>query len=94
MVPCDHCGGTGKVLLSAVLFRVVEAVTAGHRTAKEVSDHLSGTETVGKTAINNRLEELREYGLLTRKKVGRFYVYDVVKGEEKTSAFHGREPME
>ena len=82
MVPCDHCGGTGKVLLSAVLFRVLESVTAGHRTAKEVSAHLSGTETVGKTAINNRLEELREYGLLTRKKVGRFYVYDVATEEK------------
>ena len=79
-IPCSCCDGTGQVGLPAILLRVLELVQEGHRSARDIYTVLKeeGVD-VKQTAINNRLEYLRQLGFLTRQKVGRFNVYALVE---------------
>ena len=83
LVKCGHCDGTGEVPMPLALLRVLEAVREGNTTANKVYQHLQGGEDVKQTAINNRLEYLRQMGFLSMQRQGRFNVYAVVeqKGE-------------
>lgn len=66
-IQCSCCAGAGTVKLPQPLYRVIVAVREGHQTASEIYEAL-GESTVKVTSINNRLEDLRAMGFLTRKK--------------------------
>jgi hypothetical protein len=87
-VACSTCGGTGKVKLSLVLWRVLTMVQDGQDTATLIYAALEGESDVKKCAINNRLEELRAFGLLGRTMRGRQWVYHRTepKTEQSTDA--------
>jgi hypothetical protein len=74
-VPCPTCGGTGKVKLTPRLLRVLTLVEEGHDTAAKVYAALDGEDDVQKTAINYRLEELWQYGLLGRTMRSHRWIY-------------------
>lgn len=74
LVECHHCKGCGKLPLSVDMLLTLDAVkfltpaTAGEvATAVLWSGHVS--------AINNRLEDLRRSGLLSRQRDGRRWMY-------------------
>lgn len=57
-----------------VLQEVLKAVKEGFRTASDIWEHRP--MECDKTAINNRLERLRRYGYLSRKRgPGRAFIY-------------------
>lgn len=75
-VTCTKCNGTGKRRLSKHLMEAFHVVSyKGEATAADV--HAALDETVILTAINNRLEDLRELGMLTVKKRGKQNLYSV-----------------
>ncbi|HNB46706.1 MAG TPA: hypothetical protein PLL72_21180 [Burkholderiaceae bacterium] len=75
---CRSCGGSGKELLPRVLIDVLSLWDlAGTWTASEAAAVLDSNAT----AINNRLEALRELGFLDRKRVGRRWSYWLVRSE-------------
>lgn len=82
-VDCWCCAGEGKVFLTVVLFRVYEAVIAGNDTASKIHEALAGQDGAKQHAINNRLVELVEMGVLAKEKVGRQWVYRRAEGEEE-----------
>lgn len=71
-VACQKCNGTGQIAMSDELLATLQAV-----------DRRSSVEDVIKTigwkhhptAINNRLEFLREAGFVTRAREGRQWIY-------------------
>lgn len=70
-VPCSACGGAGHVPLVPSLSEAFAALADGPRTATELARALSTSPT----AMINRLEELRAFGLVTRERVARGYRY-------------------
>ena len=79
-IPCICCNGTGEVNLPGILLRVLELVQEGQQTAKDIYAVLKeeGAD-LKQTAINNRLEDLRQMGFLSMRRQGRFNVYAVVE---------------
>jgi len=79
-VKCNKCNGTGKHPLSDEIFSVLMALIRAGRTGFVTAVDLS--KTIGKnvhvTAMNNRLEYLREIGLVSRTRVGRVWHYRIV----------------
>ena len=71
-VVCKKCDGTGTLELSAELYGTFKAVGSGV-TVSEVIKRLGWSGNP--TAINNRLEDLRGFGLLTRTRIGRQWRY-------------------
>jgi DNA-binding transcriptional ArsR family regulator len=76
-VSCYRCKGTGSVPMPAHLFAVLLEVRAAGRgiTASEVAKQLYTLTGLGKTAFNNRLEDLRALGLVNRYRDGKTWVY-------------------
>lgn len=79
---CAACQGSGKVVLSAPLFSALTFVRrVGRITPAELHRRLRPTE-VNPTAMNARLEALRELGLVDRERVdGRSWAYFAREGE-------------
>ena len=75
MVECHHCKGTGKLPLSEELSEVFEHVRYFKTsTAQDLANALAWNGSV--TAMNNRLEDLMNLGLLKRFKDGRRWRYE------------------
>ncbi len=73
-VTCSKCKGTGKRRLSRHLMETLNHVSiVGEATAEDIAARLP--DDIGTTAVNNRLEDLREMGLLKRRRDKRFWVY-------------------
>lgn len=78
IVPCNKCQGTGRHALSDCLWETLQAVRrAKFATAIDLLRAMKWQGAV--TALNNRLEDLRELGLLKRERRGKFYFYSPSK---------------
>jgi len=76
IIECHRCHGKGQVEMSDELFETLKAV------GKEstVDNVLTKLKWRGHpTAINNRLEELRALGFLSRVRIGRQWQYSTAK---------------
>lgn len=73
---CSHCHGSGKVPLPSKFLRTL-GVIEGEMSPREVFEILMKIEQdeVGITAINNRLNDLFDLGLLTRRKVKKQWLF-------------------
>lgn len=82
---CPQCDGSGMVRLSELLMDTLYVVRQRPGCdAKEVKLCLDTTNDFHVTAFNNRLETLKELGLLTRKKCGKAWKYwPVTKAKKK-----------
>lgn len=76
-VVCAKCKGTGRTKLSNELLAVLTLVRKHHGgiTARLVCTELDPKGSFNVTAFNNRLEDLRAFGLVTRTKRSREWVY-------------------
>jgi hypothetical protein len=71
---CTRCNGTGKTPLSDEMLAVYQAFT--HTNELNAEQIVGGIGWKGHpTAINNRLEHLREIGLLERRKSSKTWFY-------------------
>jgi len=75
-VKCPECGGCGTVEMPGIYLEVLEVLGGGESGAVEIAGILG--EGVGATAINNRLEKLRGWGLVRRRRDGRSWRYGLV----------------
>lgn len=75
-VPCWHCNGSGRVLLSDELLETLEALKT-RKTASARDLFLTLKLNCHPTAMNNRLEDLRGLGFLTRKRDGKRWLYRI-----------------
>ena len=74
LVTCHHCKGAGKLPLSDDMLLTLDAVK--YLQEADVIEVKTAVLWEGHTtAINNRLEDLRKLGLLTRKRDGRRWLY-------------------
>lgn len=79
-ITCSKCKGSGKVRLSGVLLKTLEAVKKNPRKSPlELWEIMGCSDEVVLTAINGRLSKLLNLGLITHTKSGRFYRYSAVK---------------
>ncbi len=74
MVRCEGCRGKGKIPMPDWAY---EALCLVRRHGETTAAGLVGVtvDTVGGTALNNRLEWLRARGFLVRRKVGKQWLY-------------------
>jgi len=86
-IPCRVCGGSGKIHLSAGMYRVYQLVQQGFDTADAVYNQLDKADDIGKKAVSMRLKILWEDGVLTRNetKRGRQWAYGVAEQREEES---------
>lgn len=81
LVTCTTCKGTGQMLLTGRMADMLELFKRGRKmTAREIQAETS--DGVHTTAINNRLERLRSFGLLDREKQGRALRYFLAKASK------------
>lgn len=73
IIQCRKCHGTGKVALPLALLETLRAVPRDGITSYELN--ISHFPALTPNAQNNRLEELRELGFVTRIREGRFWRY-------------------
>ncbi len=73
LVKCHACGGIGEVPLKPELLETLMALPRAGMHAAEVASFLRSEST--KNAMNNRLEDLRSLGLVTRSRRGKFWIY-------------------
>lgn len=79
MVECECCCGSGKAPLSETLWSTLRVVVGlGKATAAQIAG--LSPDRVAHTAMNNRLEHLRDLGLVERQKSGREWLYYSVPG--------------
>lgn len=89
LIECPKCHGEhgGKVLLGDELFQTLEAIKdLEEATPADVTARLALPE--GNTAVNNRLEDLRNLGLVDRKKDPsnlRAFVYFLKRGNGRAA---------
>lgn len=76
-IPCDKCSGAGQVDLSDQLQETLDAVARGIKTAPEIHAVVKGNDSFGITAVNHRLDQLINLGLVTRKRHGKAFLYEV-----------------
>lgn len=79
-IQCPRCKGDGHVELDGELlitFNLVKKLLDA--TALKVHGVVSKNNRVGVSAINNRLEDLRTLGLVSRRRNGRQWIYTAVK---------------
>lgn len=75
LVVCHHCQGRGKIPMSEELWEALHHVRHfKSATAQDVANALAWNGHV--TAMNNRLEDLMNLGLLKRRKDGRQWRYE------------------
>lgn len=73
VMPCPTCQTEGYIALSDGLeFTLNEVVSTPWVSASELLDRHTG---ISVTAINNRLEHLRELGFLIRQRRGKSWIY-------------------
>lgn len=77
-MPCGRCLGLGKVPIPDGLIDALTELRGGPRTVADVWARIS--PTTARTAVNNRLEDLRRLGLVTRRRVGKVWVYRIAEG--------------
>jgi len=83
LVKCKHCAGSGHVPLQRLrpeLVRTLEVLREhGPQSAKSLfASGLVGDYTSA-TAINNQLEALRQFGLVTRERRGIRFFYSAIE---------------
>lgn len=69
-IPCRHCEGSGKETLPEPLRQTLMKLGKKRATSEDLRE-----EGVTREAINNRLEQLRELGFVSREREGRFFLY-------------------
>ena len=74
---CPTCGGRGTTKLEGTLLKTFLEVRRFHSLSAVELHSLPTSEHVSITAINNRLEDLRQLGLLDRIRNGRRWVYSI-----------------
>lgn len=75
-IKCPHCSGKGKMELDNILYGTLLALQAAKAASASKLLEIEFPEaTINATAFNKRLERLRALKLVTRKKVGRIYIY-------------------
>lgn len=82
IIACSKCNGTGKIELPAPLLEVLTVMNDEPRKmwlVSEIHKLAPNYTSFGVTAINNRLEALRELGLVTREKFGKQWRYFIPK---------------
>lgn len=82
-ITCDHCRGKGQIPLHESLAATLKFVRNGRRTAEQIHAASGEAGFIAVTAINNRLERLRSYGLVTRHREGKYFHYAATKIERK-----------
>lgn len=75
-IACQKCEGTGQVAMSDELLATLQAV-GRHSSVEDVIKKVGWKHHP--TAINNRLEFLRDAGFVTRTREGRAWIYSKVK---------------
>lgn len=76
-VKCKRCGGSGREPVPLALSEILRELRVTHgASAPELLDRFPD---VSVTALNNRLERLRQHGLVARKKNGRAWRYFVIE---------------
>ena len=81
-IPCPTCHGEKRIPLPAQLADTLAYVdTLGSPTAPEIHKQFGGKELLGVTvtAINNRLDQLLDLGLVTRARWGKSYKWSVAR---------------
>ncbi len=74
-IQCECCGGTGKRPLSGDMHETLEAVMhLKNAHAAQVCEAIGHTCT--QEAMSNRLADLMRLGFLTRKRRGKFWLYE------------------
>lgn len=81
-MPCDKCSGTGQLPLAPELEETFAAVKSGLHTAHQIYGKDRNRQFIGITAINRRLERLRNMGLLCRERQGRSMHYNIQQKKE------------
>lgn len=77
-ITCPKCGGSGQVPLTEELSSVLKLVRRKREmTAVEAAATLDPNGDFHSTAFNNRLEQLRSAGFVTRRRVHKAWVYSV-----------------
>ena len=78
-IPCPTCNGKGITEMPEGLIQALRILrTLGGQAAVSEVWSDSACDRVGITAINNRLESLRELGFVQRERVGKGWVYSIV----------------
>lgn len=84
-MPCRRCGGCGRVDLPEELQATLDVVRAGPITARMLSKAMRGRSS---TAANNRLEDLRALGFVTRAQYdGKAWLYTASDSRSLTHDF-------
>lgn len=78
---CGHCAGEGTVPLPEHLSEVLRIIRSRPSTVAEIlSARRKAGERIGHTAINQRVEKLRQLGLAERRSFnGKVFVYEAVR---------------
>lgn len=87
VIPCPHCNGTGAFKLPWRLNWCLQALdmAPSNRATCEWLHFMWSKQCsperrkVGITVFNNRLEELRALGFVTRTRQGKFWIYQLKK---------------
>lgn len=83
-MPCRRCSGCGRVDLPEELQATLDVVRAGPITARMLSKAMRGRSP---TAANNRLEDLRALGFVTRAQHGKAWFYTASDSRPPTRDF-------
>jgi DNA-binding HxlR family transcriptional regulator len=87
-ITCKKCNGAGAVPMPRELERTLRAVVAGYDTTDKMHQQDQDRATIGRAAMNARLEDLMAEGLVTRRKgPGKYFIYTATaKGRRLTPA--------
>lgn len=73
-IECPTCAGTGRAPMPEALQETLDVLPKrGTFTAADIQTKIPSTVTIN--AVNNRLEALRELGMLKRERNGKFWNY-------------------
>lgn len=78
-IKCCKCDGKGEIPLPAHLERTLSAVGSGLKTTEQIYRRDPDRKKISRNAINNRLNDLLELGLITRYRLGKFITYSEAK---------------
>lgn len=80
IMPCPKCDGAGEIPLSFELWQVLRLVRKRRGiTAPDVAEALDPRGEFHPSAFNNRLEILRNMGLVKRRRSGKTWFYSITK---------------
>lgn len=75
-ITCPCCGGEGSVDLAAYSWKLAATLSLLRENGPQSATTLGQLTGAEVTAMNMRLERLRELGLATRRKRGREWLYE------------------